>query len=354
MEDITESTIAYFISEQKLADRISLSSSLLSTKKENWISTFERDIFSLFKLNFKNSIFREINYELDKCAVREIQYLSFLSDLYPKELIRLPDFPCILFYKGNLKTLINNKRISIVGSRKADFNGKEIAFNVANILANLSVVIVSGLAYGIDATSHRGAISNRKKASTIAVLGNGLNTIYPSLNQKLSEEIIENHGLILSQFKPTMKPLPHNFLNRNRVIAGLSELTLVVQAEEKSGSLVTAKYANEYGKIIAAVPGDTKNKLHQGCNKIIKSGAYLIENEKDIIELLNIDCQINEMPKKEDNEILILLKKYGKMNIEQIDNLTKKGIDISKELLILEIKKKITKLPGNYYSLNLR
>lgn len=351
MKHLSDSVLAYFISKQKLAFRIELSTLLLKTEKKSRLEIFERKISDLFNFKLSSDIFFKLYDELEEYKLKNVKHISFFSKFYPNELISIEDFPPILFFKGHIELLTHKKKISIVGSRKADYEGKKIAFEIANTLANLNVVIVSGLAYGIDSMAHKGAISNKKHCSTIAVLGNGLPSIYPKLNQKLSEEIIEKEGLIISQFPTNMRPLPHNFLNRNRTIASLSELILVVQAEGKSGSLVTAKYANEFGKVVGAIPGAISNKLHKGCNEIIKNGAYLIAGINDLTDLLNLEIENSPSSFKENNDIIKILNANGKMTLKEIESALKNE-NIIQELLSLEINKRIVRLPGNYFTLS--
>lgn len=204
---------------------------------------------------------------------------------FPFLLKQIDACPLLLFVDGDIK-ILNTLQLSMVGSRKPTAAGKRIAYEFAIKLSEKGFIITSGLALGIDFQSHRGAL--QAKGKTIAVLGNGIDNIYPVRHRKLAEEIKEN-GAVISEFPPSTPPLPQNFPRRNRIISGLSVGTLVVEAAKKSGSLITARLANEQGREVFAVPGSVLNPMSSGCHRLLKEGAKLTETVDDIIEELSSD-----------------------------------------------------------------
>ena len=206
--------------------------------------------------------------------------LTFIDKQYPQLLKHIPDPPPILFAKGQVE-LLNIEAIAIVGSRHASSAGNDNALNFSHALAKLGYVIVSGLAEGIDTSAHKGAIA--ANGLTIAVMGTGINKVYPHKNSALAEAI-SNCGLLLSEFPLDSKPMPYNFPKRNRIISGLSLGVIVVEASLKSGSLITARLGLEQGKEIFAMPSSVHNPLAKGCHSLIKQGAKLIESISDIEE----------------------------------------------------------------------
>ena len=210
-------------------------------------------------------------------------HIMLLSDNdYPKLLREISSAPPILFIKGN-KELLSKAQVAMVGSRGASNIGKQTASRFAAELSRLNFVVTSGLALGIDTASHQGALSVGKN-TTIAVLGQGLNMIYPKQNCKLADSIVFNSGALVSEFPTGVMPLAINFPRRNRIISGLSLGVVVIEASINSGSLITVNYALEQGKEIFAVPGSIYDQNVQGCHKLIKQGAKLVENVAEIVE----------------------------------------------------------------------
>jgi len=202
---------------------------------------------------------------------------------YPLLLREIYNSPEQLYYKGDI-SLINQTCISIVGTRKYTEYGERVTKDLVRDLSSLNICIVSGLAIGIDTIAHQAAIENN--IPTIAVLGNGIDYIYPRVNQKLGTEILKN-GLILSEYPDNKEPLPFQFVSRNRIVSGLSIALIVVEAPQKSGALITAKLALEQGREIFVVPGDIDRKNSEGCiNLLQNSCAYPIKSAADVIEVL--------------------------------------------------------------------
>ena len=221
----------------------------------------------------------KIELELDHTLKTDIKIITYQDELYPARLLNIYDRPAIIYVKGTLtKDEIN---IAMVGSRQASTYGKYTTERISRELSIKGITIVSGLARGIDAAAHRGALTG--KGRTIAVMGSGLDVIYPPENKKLYAEIVQS-GAVISEYALGTPPLASNFPARNRIISGMSYGVVVVEAGEKSGSLITARLALEQGREVFAVPGSIDSAGARGTNKLIKQGAKLIENIDDILE----------------------------------------------------------------------
>ncbi len=215
---------------------------------------------------------------------QRIGLLSIRDESYPDSLRSIHEPPVVLFYRGN-PDLLEPCRVAIVGTRRASEEGKEIARDLARGLTRRNVVVVSGLAAGIDSAAHRGALDG--EATTVAVLGNGLQQVYPARNRDLQNRMADE-ALVLSEYPPDQDPSRHTFPERNRIISGLSSAVLVVQAGERSGSLITADFALEQGRDVYAVPGNVNSNLHDGCHLLLKQGAGLVEEVEDLIDYLQL------------------------------------------------------------------
>ena len=203
---------------------------------------------------------------------------------YPKKLNNIYSSPSKLYVLGDVNVL-NKPSIAIIGCRAATDYGKKMAFKFAYELAKKDIVIVSGLARGIDICSHLGAI--KAKGKTIAVLGSGFNHIYPSEHKIYCKQILQTGGAVITEYEPKIKPEKMNFPLRNRIISGLSKGILVVEAKKKSGTLITVDYALEQGKDIFVIPGNITNENSVGTNELIKQGAKLVTNIDEILEEIN-------------------------------------------------------------------
>ncbi len=206
--------------------------------------------------------------------------LSLASEDYPALLAEIPDPPPLLYLAGDSR-LLAMPQLAMVGSRHASRSGIDLASSFAQALAARGLCITSGLAYGVDAASHRGAL--RAQGKTIAVLGTGIDQIYPRRNEELYHEVAAQ-GLLLSEFPPGSPPRREQFPQRNRVISGLSLGVLVVEAAVRSGSLITARFALEQGREVFAIPGSIHNPQARGCHRLIREGACLVESVEDIVE----------------------------------------------------------------------
>jgi DNA processing protein len=278
------------------------------------------------------------------------------SDRYPARLAAIDDAPLALWADGSDVALLGNPQLAIVGSRNPTRNGLTIAESFADRLSQYGITVTSGLASGIDAASHRGALAGVGK--TIAVLGNGIDRIYPTQHVALAAAI-RTTGLIVSEYGPSTPVRAHQFPKRNRIIAGMSLGTLVVEATRRSGSLITARLANEYGREVFAVPGSIHSALSKGCHKLIRQGAKLVEQLDDIlieiaaqleataVEMIGSDAGFarQELPDK--------LAEHLDFSPITLDSLVLAtgltAAELSSMLLHLEIEGKIEALPGGRY-----
>lgn len=287
----------------------------------------------------------------DRLTEKSVGIISAADAVYPDCLWEIYDPPPVLFYRGELDTL-DSPRIAIVGTRKSTQFGNEFAQQLARDLADVGVTVVSGLASGIDAASHRGAL-NSGDQSTVAVLGNGVDITYPRRNRELQEEI-EQTELLVSEYSPGTKPDGRHFPERNRIISGLSSAVIVVQAGIRSGAIITADCALEQGREVYAVPGNVDDDLHKGCHRLIKEGAALVESAEDVIDYLQVEgsfrpeeqvVELNPEAKKLLNNI-----ESRPIHLDELAQLT--GLEhgtCSKHLLALEDKGLIIGLPGQRY-----
>lgn len=212
-----------------------------------------------------------------------IEEISINNKKYPEKLRNIYDAPKKLYVIGN-KEILNQKGIAIVGSRKATQYGKNVTLEMSKELSKRGINIISGLAVGIDSYAHIGCLG--EKGKTIAILGNGLDTIYPVQNRKLAKAILENDGCIISEYPIGAKIEKRNFPQRNRLISGLSDGILIVEANKKSGALITAEFGLEQGKEIFVIPGDITREQSEGCNILIKEGANVVTSCEDISSYL--------------------------------------------------------------------
>jgi DNA processing protein len=208
---------------------------------------------------------------------------------YPQPLKVIKDLPLILYCQGDV-ALLNHPQIAMVGSRKASLHGERTAFEFAKQFSDGGFVVTSGLAVGIDAASHRGALAGGGR--TIAVMGRGLADIYPRSHRQLASQIVAQGGLLVSEFAIDIPPMRHNFPRRNRIVTGMCQALLVVEAGIKSGSLVSAKLAAEQGKEVCAIPGSIYAPQSEGCLMLIKQGAQLVTEPRDVVANINVYSEI--------------------------------------------------------------
>lgn len=282
----------------------------------------------------------------------EDNYLITLADpLYPQALLQDPTPPSVLFAKGDL-SLLKRPMVAIVGSRHATQPGVRHAEQFAEYLSLQGIAIVSGLAAGIDAAAHRGAL--RGKGGTVAVVGTGLDRVYPASNRDLAHQIVES-GLILSEFPLGTPPLAANFPRRNRIITGLSLGCLVVEATLQSGSLISARVAAEQGREVFAIPGSIDSPQAKGCHHLIKQGAKLVDNAADILEELRLELapaspQSDAVKIEADLPLWFSNLGFDPFDTDQACELS--GLtagDVCAILFQLEMAGRLTILPGGRY-----
>ena len=220
---------------------------------------------------------------LNQIEKENIKLITIMDKEYPKKLHRIYDKPILLYAKGNTKLLKSLKKISIIGSRNCSEYGKMVTQKLSYMLAKKDYTIVSGMAKGIDSYAHKGTLT--AKGNTIAILGSGVNYIYPEENKRLYNKILEQNGLILSEYGIDTKPIPEYFPARNRLISGISDKILITEASRKSGTMITANFAIEQGKTVYAVPGNITSTRSEGTNELIKDGAILVNSLEDITDL---------------------------------------------------------------------
>ena len=240
-------------------------------------------------------LFEKADREIAKAVKGKADIVTILDPRYPEELKTIYDAPMLLYVKGVLPDQ-GTPAVAIVGSRNASFYGLRMAKNIAAELSKAGVVVVSGMALGIDSAAHEGALS--EEGPTIAVLGGGLAKVYPPQNKKMAERIAKK-GAVISEYPMEMSPKPEYFPMRNRIISGLSRAVLVVEAGEKSGALITADTALEQGRDVFAVPGNADSERSNGTNALLKQGAKLVTSASDILEELRItDENRTQAPKR--------------------------------------------------------
>lgn len=321
---------------------------------------------NLFKIkNLKNLLGEELYENIKICANEQrlnqyqenlknmgVVLLTKFSENFPKKLSMLPDCPYFLFCKGDI-SLLTKPSVAIVGSRMPSNYGRIVTDKFTKSLAENGLVIISGLAYGIDSIAHRKALECGGK--TIAVLGSGFNFVYPAEHESLANEIAQK-GLLISEYCPSMKATRYSFPQRNRIIAGLADGVLITEASLKSGTIHTKDFALDYGKEIFAVPGNVNNEKSELPNDIIKSGqGQCVVRAEDILETFGIEKNIKKNKifqlSFEEESIVKLLSQQDR----DIDFLSKNcnlNINILNSCLTtLEIRGIIRRLPGEVYSL---
>ncbi|MEA1973359.1 MAG: DNA-processing protein DprA [Candidatus Cloacimonadota bacterium] len=280
-----------------------------------------------------------------------IKFISFFDDKYPDLLKQIYDPPLYLFYRGELRKNDLRRTFATVGTRKATIYGKRSTEKIVNELANAGLVIVSGLAYGIDSIAHKTALKAKKR--TIAIVATGCEQVYPKQHQNLASQIIDN-GAIISEFRPGSKLDRWKFVQRNRIVSGICLGTFVVEGSKKSGSLITADFALTQNRDVFALPGDINKSEAEGPNYLIKNGAIMVTNANDILDLYNLhkdEKGVAEFPELTEQENLIyqiILKNKPEIDFDRLLIKSKLSIgELSTVILMLEMKSVIEKLPSN-------
>jgi DNA processing protein len=297
---------------------------------------------------------RAVALALDWAQHSEHAVITLADDTYPRLLLEIPDPPPLLYASGRLE-LLRRPSLAIVGSRNATAQGERNAESFAKAFSEAGLCIVSGLALGIDSAAHRGGLAG--VGSTIAVLGTGIDVVYPSRNAPLAAEIARS-GLLLSEFPLASKAAAHNFPRRNRLISGLAHGCLVIEAALASGSLITARAAAEQGREVFAVPGSIHSPLSKGCHALIKTGAKLVESADDVLAELSgfrptacasTTSAQSPAPSPERDALLVHMG-FDPVDVDSL--CARAGLtadQVSSELLRLELAGRVAALPGGFY-----
>lgn len=353
---------------KRLISKFQTAENIFSAKKRDLVNTHGIGEFTATKLiNSMSSAISRAEEELVYLEANELGVTTYFDDDYPIRLKECDDAPIVLYYKG--KTDFNPKKaVSVVGTRQASKYGLEFCKSIISELAERypDIVIISGLAYGIDIEAHQAALKNNLQ--TWAVLGHSLESVYPVKHKKIAAEMIDNQGALITDFPHKSKIDPANFIKRNRIVAGLCDALIIVESGVKGGAMVTANIANHYNKDVFALPGNINAEYSKGCNTLIKSHrANLLQSVDDIEYIMNwqsLNVKPNEKETKlveiisklnpQEKQIVEILKKYDFLDI---DNLTRQSKinpnTLSLLLLEMEFKGVVRALPGKLFALKL-
>jgi len=341
---------------KKLISHCGSASAVFSEKKQG-LSKIQGVGASIIYALKDKTIFERATQEIEYMEKHDIQYTYFQDDDYPNYLKHCFDAPVLFFKKGNID--INNyKTISIVGTRQMTGYGKSVLENLILKLKEYNPVIISGLAYGVDIHAHKLALEHNLQ--TIGVLAHGLDRVYPAVHKKYVDKMLKNGGLITDYWSGT-NPDRENFVKRNRIVAGLSQATIVIESAEKGGSLITADIANSYNRDVFAVPGRITDAYSRGCNQLIKTNkaaaltsakdiAYILGWEKDDEKQKAIQKQLFVELNGTEKQVYNYLLKEGKQQLDIIALHCNLPIfKIATLLLTLELKGVIKPLPGKIF-----
>ena len=292
----------------------------------------------------------------------KIKPLFLIDKNYPQRLLNCYDSPTLLFYKGDADLNVS-KIIAIIGTRNHTEYGKQQTEKLIKELSAQNILVVSGMAFGIDAIAHKASLKN--ELATVGVLGHGLDQIYPPEHSGLAKDMLKHGGGLLTEFRSGTKPDKHNFPTRNRIVAGMSDATVVIETGEKGGSMITAELANGYNKDVFALPGKITDHKSAGCNFLIRNNkAMLLTDATELIEVMGWEEKSQKTKVKKQKEIFIELSKEEKIIIDllneketiHIDELNiKSGLSSSATavaILNLELQNVIISLPGKIYRLS--
>ena len=299
----------------------------------------------------------DLDKTFEEVEKRGVNVLSFDNDKYPRMLRQIYNPPMVLYYKGNLLSCNLDRTVAFVGSRKASSNGKDSVKSIISDFSGTDICIVSGLAEGIDATSHRSAIENGLK--TIGVIASGFDFKYPSSNKDLYEKLEKGCGAVVTEYYPTFEPIKFRFPQRNRIVTGLSYGTVVGEAALKSGALISANLTLEQGRELMCIPGSINNKNTEGVYKLLKNGATMVTSGEDVLNALNWEIRFNSSSPfagdglgVRDNEYatLIELISIEPKGFDELQSTT--GMDteeLLKTLTMMEIEGLIEQTDGDRY-----
>ena len=306
----------------------------------------------------KQNVLEAAEKELEFIAKNNIEILFYTDEKFPQRLKYFNDSPAVLYHRGN--TELNHKRVvSIIGTRTPSAYGKAICEEIVEELAAYDVLVVSGLAYGIDVTAHRKSVS--LNIPTVGVLGHGLSMIYPAEHKRVTEEMMKNGGL-LTEYTHREPPDREHFPMRNRIVAGMCDALIVVETKVKGGSMITAELANNYNKNVFAIPGRARDKKFGGGNLLIKKHkAQLIETAEDVVNIMcweqfekskNIQKQLFVELTDNQQRLVDILQKENEVSIDKLSHVAKmQPGQVSSLLLELEFKGMVKTLPGKRYML---
>ena len=322
---------------------------------EEFFTHSENDLIKLglserLAKNLASAKIESIEQDLRWAEVPHHTLLTWADSEYPDCLKEIPDAPPVLYANGSL-TALTGPKLSIIGTRTPSITGSETAFNFAYELGAHAITIVSGLALGIDKQAHLGCLSGKGK--TIAILGAGIDCIYPRQHARLAEEI-QKEGLLVSEFPLGTAPLAGHFPRRNRIISGLSLATLVVEASLKSGSLITAHLALEQNRSVMALPGSINNPQAKGCHALLQQGAALVTSPREVLEELCVDRRFRGSGKELDSSIggTGSLTAYISFEVTTVDTIVDRSSlpveDVITDLAELELQGRVKAVPGGY------
>ena len=311
-------------------------------------------------VSFKD--FSKVEDEIKFIEKYKIKPLFLTDTAYPKRLLNCYDSPTLLYYRGEAD-LNAAKIVAIIGTRKNTDYAKQVAEKLVKELAAQNITVVSGLAFGVDAIAHKSAVKNG--LPTVGVLAHGLDQIYPAEHAGLAKDMLKHNGGLLTEFRSKSKPDKHNFPTRNRIVAGMTDATIVIETEIKGGSMITAELANSYNKDVFAFPGKVTDTKSTGCNYLIKNNkAMLLSDAGELLQVMNWEDKAkNKKDKKSQRELFIeltaeekiivsILREKNTVNIDEIN--LKSGLSssaVAAAILNLELQTVVLSLPGKMYQL---
>ncbi len=313
-------------------------------------------IQSLLKARDSAKISEEVEKELERAERSNVALLHLEHPAYPEPLRNVYDPPPLIYVRGTLpKVLAQNKAVGIVGTRNASQYALHLSLNVSKELALAGVAVVSGLALGVDSAAHKGAVQT-ENGQTVAVLGSGVDVIYPRQNQRLAEEILEGHGAVVSEYRIGSGPRATNFPARNRIINGLSKGVLVVEGGLKSGALITAEFALEEGRSVFAIPGRVGDSKAEGTLALLKQGAVMVQSAADLLREFGwreagaknaVSLTSLEEPGR---SLVQTIQERGSPLLDDLISATgKTTADLLPTLMLLELQGVVKQLPGGRY-----
>jgi len=309
----------------------------------------ESRIFYLNKLaSMANDFIDDREYAKYKDIIKNknIQIVDISENSFPEKLKKIYDPPLVLFYEGDFEIINKIPCVAIVGSRKCSNYGRQVAYDFAKCLAQSGIAVISGMAYGIDSSAHIGALAGGGK--TVAVMGTGIDICYPPKNKSLHDRIIQE-GLVVTEFSVGSKPMPYNFPRRNRIISGLSDAVIVIEAGLGSGALITADFALEQGKDVYAVPSNILGNYGKGSNALIKQGAECLIDINEVISLFKKSTKATPLEKlsetgmtESERALLELIETEGPIHIDKILSYKLMSVnEVKSAIMLLMLKDKI-------------